>query len=173
MRAHAGKNTIRRVQRERGLVLIIAYKLVKGGLWMTLAVVILVLMRMGIGDDVLAWSERLRHHSGAWSVHLADLLVQASSRRGLWTVVVALVADGTLTLVEGWALWRNHWWGPWLVVVATASLMPLEVQSIVHAVHFSRVVVLVVNGVIVWYLARKALRDHRARKASHGAGVER
>jgi uncharacterized membrane protein (DUF2068 family) len=161
------------VQRERGLVVIIAYKLVKGSVWMALALVIVVLMRMGIGDDVLALSERLRHHSGAWSIELGNLLVRAASRRGLWTVVVALVADGILTLVEGWALWRNHWWGPWLVVVATGSLMPFEVASLARSPHLSRAVVLAVNALIVWYLARKALRDHRARKASHEAGGER
>lgn len=161
------------MQRERGLVLIIAYKLAKGGLFLALALTIVVLMHAGIGDDVLAWSERLRHHSGAWSVELANLLVRAATRRGLWTVVVALLADGTLTLVEGWALWRNHWWGPWLVVVATASLMPFELASILRAPHLSRLVVLALNALIVWYLARKALRDHRARKASHDEGTGR
>jgi uncharacterized membrane protein (DUF2068 family) len=161
------------VQRERGLVVIIAYKLSKGGLWLVLAVILLVLMRMGLGDDVLAWSDRLRHHSRAWSVELANLLVRAASRRGLWTLVVALVGDGILTLVEGWALWRGHWWGPWLVVVATGSLLPFEVVSIARSPDVSRALVLAVNALIVWYLARKALRDHRARKASQGAGAER
>jgi uncharacterized membrane protein (DUF2068 family) len=151
------------VRRERGLVLIIAYKLVKGALWLTLALVVIVMMRMGIGDDLLALAEYLRHHSRAWSVELADLLVRAATRRGLWTLVVALVADGCMNLVEGWALWRGHWWGPWLVVVATGSLLPLEVVSLVRAVHVSRVVLLVVNVAIVWYLGRKALREHRAR----------
>jgi uncharacterized membrane protein (DUF2068 family) len=162
-----------RVRRERGLVLIIVYKFAKAALWFGMAVAILVLMHAGIGDEVLAWSERLRHHSGAWSVELANLLVRASTRRGLWTVVVALLADGALTLVEGWALWHDHWWGPWLVVVATASLMPFEIASLARSPHLSRAVVLVVNALIVWYLARKALRDHRARKASQHEGAGR
>ena len=132
VRAHARQNTIRRVRRERGLVLIITYKLVKGGLWLVFAAVILVLMRMGLGDDLLGWAAHLRHHSNAWSLALADLLVHAATRRGLWTLVVALLADGTLTLVEGWALLRGHWWGPWLVVVATGSLLPFEVVALMR-----------------------------------------
>jgi uncharacterized membrane protein (DUF2068 family) len=152
-------------------VLIIAYKVAKGVLWLGLAVVVVVMMRMGIGDELSSVAEHLRHQSRAWSVELADLLVRAATRRGLWALVVALVADGLLTLVEGWALWRGHWWGPWLVVVATGSLLPFEVVALVRAVHVSRVILLVVNVAIVWYLGRKALRDHRERVTRRDAGA--
>jgi uncharacterized membrane protein (DUF2068 family) len=153
------------VQRERGLVVIIAYKLVKGALWLCLAVTLFFSMRAGAGDDLLGWAEHLRHHSRAWSIALADLLVRAATRRGLWTLLLAFAADGTLTLIEGWALLRGHWWGPWLVVIATGSLLPFEVVALAHHPHASRALLLAVNAVIVWYLARKALRDHRARLA--------
>jgi uncharacterized membrane protein (DUF2068 family) len=151
------------VQRERGLVLIIAYKLAKGGIWLVLAPVILVLMRMGLGDRLVGFAEHLRHHSRAWSLELAEVVVRAASRRGLLTIVVALVADGAMSLLEGWALWHGHWWGPWLVVVATGSLLPFEVVAIVRKVHPIRVILLFVNLAIVVYLARKAQRDRMAR----------
>jgi uncharacterized membrane protein (DUF2068 family) len=172
MRDHLRKNTILGVQRERGLALIIAYKLVKGGLWFLFAVVILVLMHIGLGDDLLGLAQHLRHHSNAWSLQLADLLVRAASRRGLWTLVVALVADGSLTFVEGWALWRGFWWGPWLVVVATSSLLPFEAVALARHPHVARVVLLGVNLLIVAYLARKAVRD-RKRELSQGQTPER
>lgn len=165
VRSHARENTIAGVRRERGLVLIIGYKLVKGGLWLVFAAVLLVLMRMGIGDDILGWAGQLRRHSRAWSLELADLLVRASTRRGLWTLFVALVADGAVTLVEAWALIRGHWWGPWLVVVATGSLLPFEVVALMRHAHLSRAVLFLLNVLIVVYLARKALREHRERVA--------
>jgi uncharacterized membrane protein (DUF2068 family) len=151
------------VRRERGLVVIIAYKLAKGGLWLILAPVILVLMRLGLGDRLVGLAEHLRHHAHAWSLELAELVVRAASRRGLHTIVVALIADGAMSLLEGWALWHGHWWGPWLVVVATGSLLPFEVVAIVRKVHPIRVILLFVNLAIVAYLARKALRDRIAR----------
>jgi uncharacterized membrane protein (DUF2068 family) len=163
MRAHGRQNTIAGVRRERGLVLIIGYKLVKGGLWLLFAGILLVLMQMGIGEEILGWAEHLRHHSRAWSLELGDLLVKASTRRGLWTLFVALVADGLFTLVEAWALLRGHWWGPWLVVVATGSLLPFEVVAFVRQVHASRVILFALNALIVWYLGAKALREHRER----------
>ena len=152
------------MRRERGLVLIIAYKLVKGGLWLVLAAVILVMMHMGLDDRLLGLATQLRHHAHAWSLHLADLVVRASSRRALWTIVVALLADGALTLVEGWALVHGHWWGPWLVVVATGSLLPFEILALVRHPHVVRALVFVVNIAIVVYLARTALREARVKR---------
>ena len=151
------------MRRERGLAIIIGYKLIKGALWLLFAAILLVLMQVGIGDEILSISEHVRHHSGAWSLQLADLLVRASTRRGLWTLFVALIADGVLTLVEAWALIRGHWWGPWLVVVATGSLLPFEVVALVRHFHVSRVLLFVVNLLIVGYLGRKALREHQER----------
>jgi uncharacterized membrane protein (DUF2068 family) len=149
------------VRREPGLVLIIGYKLVKGGVWLVLALVILVFMRLGLEDDLLGLAEHLRHHAHVWSLMLARLVVSAASRRGLWTIVVALIADGCVSLVEGWSLLHGRWWGPWLVVVATGTLLPLEVWSIVRHPHVVRAAVLVANAAIVFYLARKAMRERR------------
>ena len=58
---------------------------------------------------------------------------------------------------------HGHWWGPWLVVVATASLLPFEVVSFVRHPHVGRALILVVNLAIVAYLTRTALREHRER----------
>jgi uncharacterized membrane protein (DUF2068 family) len=99
-------------------------------------------------------------------LRLADLVVEASSRRALKTIVVALLADGSLTLVEGWALFHGHWWGPWLVVVATGALLPLEVVSLVRHPRIVRLLLLLVNVAIVVYLARTALRERRERAVS-------
>jgi len=146
------------VKRERGLVLIIAYKLIKGVLWFVIASALLVMMRMGLSARLEGAAEHLRHHSQAWAIELAELLTRASTPRGLVTIVIALFADGTLTLVEGWALIYGHWWGPWLVVVATGSLLPFEVVSLARHPHVGRALILVVNVAIVAYLIRTALR---------------
>src|SRR5580658_2222510 len=122
-------------RREGGLVLIIGYKLVKGALWLAFAVVLLVLMRFGLDARVLGLADHLRHHAGAWSVELGKLVAHAASRRGLFVIVVALIADGAASLVEGWALVHGRWWGPWLVVVTTASLLPFEVLAFVKHPH--------------------------------------
>jgi uncharacterized membrane protein (DUF2068 family) len=155
--------TIARVPRERALTLIIAYKLIKGGLWFVFAAVIAVSTQLGLESHLLGFADQLRHHSQAWSLELAQLIVRVATRRGLWTVTLALVADGAVTLVEGWALLRGRWWGPWLVVVATGSLLPFEFVALARRPHVSRAALVVVNAAIVAYLARKALRERRER----------
>lgn len=149
------------VHRERGLVIIIVYKLGKGVLWLVFALVLVATMRMGLSDRMLGFAAHLRHHSGAWSLELADLVVHAASRRGLWIITVALVADGAFSLLEGWALLHGRWWGPWLVVVATGSFLPFEVVALLRHPHAVRAAVLVANAAIVVYLARKATRERR------------
>jgi uncharacterized membrane protein (DUF2068 family) len=154
------------VRREKLLWLIIAYKLGKGALWLVFAVAIMLAIQFGLGDRLLGFAAELRHHSRAWSLELARLIVRAASRRGLWTITVALLADGSFSLVEGWALLHGRWWGPWVVVVGTGSLLPLEVVVLLRHPNAVRAVLLVLNLLIVAYLARKALREsqgHRAR----------
>jgi uncharacterized membrane protein (DUF2068 family) len=163
VRAHVQENTIARVRRERGLVVIIVYKLAKGALWVLLGLVLTVMMRMGLAEHLVGWSDHLRHQSRAWSVELADLLVKEATYRRLWTLIGALFGDGVLTLVEGWALWHGHWWGPWLVVGVTGSLLPFEVVHLLRAPHLSRFIVLLVNGAIVAYFVRHAVIHHRER----------
>jgi len=158
------------VRRERGLVVIIAYKLTKGALWLIFAAVLVTTMRLGIGDRMLGFAAHLRHHSGAWSLDLANLVVRAASRKGLWTITVALVADGVLTLIEGWALLHGHWWGPWLVVVATGSLLPFEVFAFLRHPHAVRAAIFLTNLAIVAYLARKAMRDREIRRPAPPVG---
>jgi uncharacterized membrane protein (DUF2068 family) len=148
------------VHRERGLVAIIAYKLGKGALWLLLAAALTLGIRMGIGHRLAGLADELRHHANAWSLALARLVVRASTPRGLWTIVVALLADGSVSLVEGWALLHGRWWGPWLVVVATGALLPYELYALVRHPHVGRALLFVVNLAIVVYLARNALREH-------------
>lgn len=147
------------MKRERGLVVIIGYKLGKGVLWLVFAITLLVLMHLGLSDRLLGIAAHLRLHARVWSLRLAELMVTAATRRGLWTIIVALVADGSFSLVEGWALQTGKTWGKWLVVVSTGALLPLEVAAFAKHPHAVRGALFVVNVVIVIYLARKALEE--------------
>jgi uncharacterized membrane protein (DUF2068 family) len=149
------------VRRKRGLLLIVVYKVAKGVLWLAFAIVILVLMRFGLEGNLLGLAAHLRHHTGAWSVELGKLVVTAASRRGLHVICVALVADAFVSLVEAWALVYGRWWGPWLVVATTASLLPFEVVAFFRHRHVARAAVFFATAAIAWYLARTALRERR------------
>ena len=60
---------------------------------------------------------------------------------------------------------RGYAWGAWMVVGATALLLPLEIIELAHKITFGKIFLFALNLVIVGYLLRKQLREHRARKA--------
>ena len=68
---------------------------------------------------------------------------------------VGLFAYATLFLVEGVGLWLQRRWAEWLTVVATGTLIPLEIYECV--VHPTPVpfLLLVVNAAVVWFLAKR------------------
>jgi len=145
---------------------IVLYKAVKSAAALAAGVILLVLLPFGLPGWLDHLAERLRHHFvQAWTVHLADWLVRHVSRHRIELSIAALFIDGTLTGVEGWSLKRRFWWGPWLVVVASGSLLPFEIYAWSHHPHLGRAVLFVVNLAIVLFLAHHAWRQHRVRTA--------
>jgi uncharacterized membrane protein (DUF2068 family) len=148
--------------RDPGVRVIIAYKAVKGTLWLALASILLVVLTTHQTGPLETIAVHVHHHfTGAWSVALAKLLLSAAQPRHLWFVVAALIMDGVLTLVEGWALHHGRWWGPWLVVVATSSFVPFEAAALAKHVRVTRLIALGLNVAIVVYLIGRARKDRR------------
>jgi uncharacterized membrane protein (DUF2068 family) len=81
--------------------------------------------------------------------------------------ILALLLDGLLTLLEGWALYRGFPWAPWLVVIATGSLLPFEVAALARRLRVGRLLILLVNLAVVTYLGVRAMRQIRAGRALH------
>ena len=71
------------------------------------------------------------------------------------TLALSAFAYAVLMAAEGVALHLRKPWVRWFTIVATSSLIPIEVYEIVHEVHVVRVMVLVVNVGVVAYLWRR------------------
>jgi len=143
---------------------IVLYKMVKAAVALGAGVVLLALWPFGLPEWIEHLAIRLRHHFvEAWTVHLADWLVKHTSRHRIELSIAALFLDGGMTGIEGWSLKRRYWWGPWLVVVATGSLLPVEVYEWIRHPHVGRAVLFIVNLAIVLFLAHHAWRAHRQR----------
>jgi uncharacterized membrane protein (DUF2068 family) len=147
--------------------MIVAYKWVKAAAEGLAALALPVLMLAGAAEHLHAFALAVRSHVvGAWSMQLTSLLVAVTSHRHLELTAIALGLDGALSLLEGWSLQRGRWWGPWLVVIATSSLVPFELRVLLRQVRLGRLLLLVLNVVIVAYLVNRALRERR-----YGAGA--
>jgi uncharacterized membrane protein (DUF2068 family) len=69
---------------------------------------------------------------------------------------LAITAFGYAALMgaEGVGLYLRKPWARWFTVIATSSLLPIEVYEIVRELHLVRVLILIANIAIVVYLAR-------------------
>jgi uncharacterized membrane protein (DUF2068 family) len=141
--------------------LIIAERLIKSSALIILAITFVVLGRTGV----------LTH----WAIELNDQL-NLDAGRGLITRLLAraleyvvrlphqtLLAMGIvlyagLEATEGIGLWLRRRWAEYLTVLATAIGIPFEVYEVSHRVTPFRVGALLLNAIIVVYLAwRKRL----------------
>lgn len=60
-----------------------------------------------------------------------------------------------LFLLEGIGLWSRRRWGEWFTVIITGSLLPFEIYELCRNPSWAKLVVLIVNAAILWYLARR------------------
>jgi uncharacterized membrane protein (DUF2068 family) len=141
---------------------IVLYKAVKAALQLVLAIGLFAVVLTGHADALRGLAELLRHHaSQAWALRAASHLVHLATPRHVDLLAVALLLDAALSGVESWALHTRRWWAEWLVVIASGSLLPYELYELVRHLRVGRALVLVVNAVIVVYLARRAWRRGR------------
>ncbi len=68
----------------------------------------------------------------------------------------------TLFTIEGVGLWRAARWAEYLTVIASLSLVPVELFQVARAVTPSRVAALVVNLAVVAYLIHRLSRARPA-----------
>ena len=71
------------------------------------------------------------------------------------TLALTAFAYAVLMGTEGVALYLRRPWARWFTIIATSSLIPIEVYEIVRRADLTRVVVLVTNAAIVVYLWRR------------------
>ena len=74
--------------------------------------------------------------------------------------IVAL-AYAAIFATEGTGLWLRKHWAEWFTVVATGSLIPVEVYEVFHKFNWLKVGALIGNVVIVVYLIRIAMQPHK------------
>lgn len=140
--------------RRRYLRLIAIFKIAKGSLLFLLGVSILFLgSRAAVLDAASDWvsDEILLEHSRAISYLLnklqAVLTGDALRASGLLALLYA-----TVLFVEGIGVYLQKRWAEYLMVFATAALIPVEVRHILHRPSLLAFIILGVNCFIVWFL---------------------
>jgi len=142
--------------------LIVGYKFGKAALEACAALALWLAVEKGAAGKLLAAAIAVGNHSvHPLAVQLARWLSSAVTPTRLDVLALLLGTDALVSATEGWLLRRGYSWGRWLVVGATATLLPLELFEILQRPRPARVLVFVVNAAIVVYLVRLAGRARR------------
>jgi len=146
-------------QRPRALLAIAAFKLVKALLLVGLGVAALVLAR-----DSASWhtlqqvADALRFGPDNQLIHRAVAGLSGLSARRLEELGLATFVYAGVFTTEGVGLLLRKRWAEYLTTIVTASFVPFELYELVHKPSWLKLLGLLVNALIVVYLARRLLK---------------
>ena len=142
----------------RGLLVIAAFKLLKG----------LALLAVGIGahtlidKDLVAivehWVNVFRvDPNNHYLLALLERFTDLSPQR-LRAVSFGTFFYSGLLLTEGVGLALRKRWAEYFTIIATSSFIPLEIYEIFRHTNITKIVVLLINVAVVWYLVLELRR---------------
>ena len=148
-----------------------AYKLLKAAVAVFLGVLAVRLTHRDLGNVLVHWLVRAHlNPEGHFGQVLRRRVLKVTHRQlrfvGAWFFGYAMV-----TVVEGVGLMFRERWAEWLTAVTTAAFIPLECLELVHRFTLVRGAILVLNGLVVWYLIYR-IREDRRKPSAPPAGRE-
>jgi uncharacterized membrane protein (DUF2068 family) len=150
------------LKRAIALEAIIDYKLLKAAAEAAIGVVLLVFLLRGAEAGAATLAQLVMDHtSRAWALKAATAIVVTGTTAHLKIATLGAFADAALSAVEGLALRAGRWWAPYLVAIATGSLIPWESLEAVRHPGGLRIAILLINAAVVVYLLRTVVRQRR------------
>jgi uncharacterized membrane protein (DUF2068 family) len=157
-----------------GLRTVAVLEALKGVAVLALCVVLLSLLHQDLNVVVDHLTDWLRINPDSrvadWFYELAD----RTTGRGIWAAVSVGLVYSAGRFVEGYGLWHQRHWAEWFAVISGAMYVPFELFAMIAHPHWTKLVVLVVNILVVLYILRILLETRRERCVSRGpSGVEK
>ena len=161
------------MKRDAGISAIIAYKLFKAVLELLLGIAATYLVFRGAEAGAAELAQFiLDHFARHWALTAATLIVRGGTSSHVKAIALLAYGDAVLSAVEGLALRAQRWWAPWLVVIATGSLLPWELWELMWRPTWIRLVLFILNVAVVAYLLRGVAREHRQLKEAKAAAQQ-
>ena len=157
--------------RDRVLRLIALFKFCKAALLVVVGLGALQLLDPEMAARAQRWLAALASSNDRHVVQYVVALVGGLSPGRLEALGVGAFLYAVLFIIEGMGLWRGKRWAEYLTVLATLSLVPLELFELIRAVTPARVAALVVNFAVAAYLIWRISRAHATRAGDAGSGA--
>jgi uncharacterized membrane protein (DUF2068 family) len=148
-------------RRVRYLKLIALFKIAKGVLVLVLGASLLSLNARTRWLDALSnWTadEILLEHSKAiaYLLHKLQAVLAGGALRATGFLALFYTA---VFLTEGIGVYMQQRWAEFLMIFATAALIPIEIRHLWHRPGLAGLLILLANCFIVWFLYRVLKRD--------------
>jgi uncharacterized membrane protein (DUF2068 family) len=163
MRRATTETMSERAHHPRGLMIIAAFKLLKGFALLAVGIGAHSLVHKDLDLVVEHWVDVFRvdpnnHYLHGLLERFADLDPHRLQQLSIGTFFYAAVL-----LTEGVGLALGKRWAEYFTIIVTSSFIPLELYEILRHTTLMKVVLLLINVAVVWYLA---LELRRARKSA-------
>ena len=139
----------------RWILLIGAFKIVKGLLLVATGIGALRLLHKDVAQVIAHWIEVLRVDPDNRYIHALLTRALNISDRTLKEISAGTLTYSALFLTEGGGLLFRKRWAEYFTIIVTTSLLPIELYELIRHPTVAKTVVMFVNLAIVAYLARR------------------
>jgi uncharacterized membrane protein (DUF2068 family) len=145
-----------------GLILIGLFKLVKALALIAVGIGALKYLHKDLAASVMRWVDVLRVDPDNRFIHPILTKVFSVTPKQLKEISAGTFFYAALLGIEGVGLLLRKHWAEYFTIITTGALLPLEVYELAKHVTMAKVIVLLINAAIVWYLiVRVRSRRHR------------
>jgi uncharacterized membrane protein (DUF2068 family) len=142
----------------RGLMLIAAFKLLKGIALLALGIGALRLLHKDVAAVADQWINAFRVDPHNRYIHWLLAKLPMVDDRKLKELSAGTFIYSAIFLTEGMGLAFHKRWAEYFTIITTSSFLPLEVYELIHRATFAKGVALLTNIAVVVYLVRELRR---------------
>jgi len=153
-----------RLRHDRWLIIIGAFKILEGLLFVLLGLGVVRLQHRDMGDMLLRAALALRLDPESHFVNILLDKVQLLTPHKMRLISAGIFLKAGLDFVEGIGLALEKTWAEWLTIGLTASFLPWEIFEIIRHFTWVKVGVTLINVLVLLYLVwvqQLRLRAHR------------
>lgn len=138
---------------DRALLVIAVFKFIKGVALLALAFGALSFFHKDVASQVVHWLDQLRIDPDNQFIGTLLSKLELVHTKELKELSALGAGYAALFLTEGTGLLFRRRWAEWLTIVATSSLMPLEMYELIKEFTAVRLLALLVNAMVVLFLS--------------------
>ena len=140
------------------MALIGFFKLVKALLLVVVGISAIKFLHKDLASTVIHWVQVLRVDPDNQHVHRILERIFRVTPRQLKELSVGTFLYAGVFATEGMGLLLRKRWAEYFTIIATGGLIPLEIYELARHFTLAKLMVLLVNALIVWYLAARVRR---------------